>query len=110
MPSPYERALDKLEQGLAPYAVAVAYERTLTGDGGNGEGWAMLATDGEESETLTVVLPASERAKLTRELETEDVEHAVEHRAGAYPLQTRLADLARGGEIGLTAEELNRFT
>jgi hypothetical protein len=108
--TPWSRVLDKFEQNLAPYAVAVAYERTVTDNDRDGTTWAMLASDGQDSETLTVCLPASERAKLGREIDTEDVEHAVEHRAGAHPLQTRLADLGAQDDIVLTAEELNKFT
>lgn len=108
--TPFSLALDKIEQGLAPYGLAVAYERKLTRSDEEGDVWSVLATDGENSESLIVSLSASERAKVKRELETEDIEHAVEHRAGAYPLETRLADLATHGEIVLTASELNKFT
>jgi hypothetical protein len=107
--SPYSRVLDKFEQKLAPYAVAVAYERTVTDDE-DGTTWAMLAFDGEDTETLTVSVASSERAKLTREVETDDIEHAVEHRAGGYPLKTRLADLATHEDLALTADELSEFT
>ena len=108
--SPYNRVLDKLQQNLAPYAVAVVYERTLTDNDQDGNTWAMLAFDGEDSETLTVSLSRSERAKLKREIDTEDIEHAVEHRAGAYPLETRLADLATQDDLTLTADELDKFS
>jgi hypothetical protein len=90
--------------------VAAAYERTISDGEQDGTIWAMLASDGQNSETLTVTLPASERAKLNRGLEVEDIEHAIEHRAGAYPLETRLADLATTDDLVLTADELNRFT
>jgi hypothetical protein len=108
--SPWERVIDKFQQDLAPYSVAVAYERTLTDNDQDGDTWAMLASDGHNSETLTVSLARSERAKLKREIDTEDIEHAVEHRAGAYPLETRLADLATQDDLALTADELNKFT
>jgi hypothetical protein len=108
--TPWSRVLEKFEQNLVPYAVAVAYERTLADSDQDGTTWAMLASDGEDSETLTVCLPTSERAKLTRLIDTEDVEHAVEHRAGAYAGETRLSDLAKHGDVVLTADELNKFT
>jgi hypothetical protein len=106
---PWSHAVDKLEQKLAPYGVAVAYERTVTDSEQDGYEWAMLATDGEVSESLSVSLSASERASLKRAIETEDVEHAVEHRAVAYPPKTRLADLASQDGLTLTADELNKF-
>ena len=108
--TPSERVLDKLDQNLAPYSVAVAYERAVTANDQDGNTWTMLASDGQNSETLTVSLSASEQAKLSREIDAEDIEHAVEHRAGAYPLETRLADLATRDELLLTADELNKFT
>jgi hypothetical protein len=108
--TPWNRVLDKFEQNLAPYGVAVAYERTVTDNDQDGSSWAMLASDGQDSETLAVSLPASERAKLSREIDTEDIEHAVEHRAGAYPLETRLAELATQDDLVLTADELNKCT
>jgi hypothetical protein len=108
--TPFDRARDKIEQKLAPYSIAVAFEQKLTPNDQDGEAWSMLAFDGEDSESLTVSLSASERATLTREIDTDDIEHAVEHRAGSYPVETRLADLATQGELRLTADELSRFT
>jgi|GEM_PF-4510499 len=107
--TPFDRALDKFQQNLAPYGVTVAYERRLTATDQDGDTWSLLAFDGEVTETLTASLSASESVKLTRPVAPEDVEHAVEHRAGSYPLETRLADLARD-ELVLTADELNEFT
>lgn len=108
--TPFDRAADKLEQKLAPYGVAVAYERKVTANDQDGETWELLAFDGEDSETVTASLSNTEGAKIDRLITPEDVEHAVEHRAGAFPLETRLADLATHGELVLTADELNRFT
>jgi hypothetical protein len=108
--TPFSRVVDKIGQNLAPYSVAVAFEQKLWQNDQDGDTWAMLAFDGSDSETLTVSLSGTERAKLSREIDADDIEHAVEHRAGAYPLETRLADLATHGELVLTADELNRFT
>jgi hypothetical protein len=108
--TPFERANEKLENKLAPYGIAVVCEGALTQTGQDGATWSMLASDGEDSETLTVSLSGAERAKLDREPDPEDIEHAVEHRADGYPLETRLADMATHGEIVLTAEELTAFT
>jgi hypothetical protein len=108
--TPFERALDKFQQKLVPYGVAVAYERTLTAPDQDGDAWSLLAFDGEDTETLTASLSATESVDLTRPVTPEDIEHVVEHRAGGYPLETRLADLATQDQLVLSAEEFNQFT
>jgi hypothetical protein len=107
--TPFERALDKFDQKLVPYGVAIAYERLLTAPDQDGDTWSLLAFDGDVTDTLTASMSASESAKLTRPVTPEDIEHAVEHRAGTYPLERRLADLAKD-DLVLTADELNQFT
>jgi hypothetical protein len=108
--TPFDRAVDKFQQNLVPYGVAVAYERALTEPDQDGDSWSLLAFDGDDTETLIASLSKSESVNLTRPVAPEDIEHAVEHRAGAYPLETRLADLSTQDELVLTADELNQFT
>jgi hypothetical protein len=85
-------ALAKLKRG-APYSVAVVLDREVTEPDRDGVLWRLLATDGTEDRWVTAGTTRT-RGGVPGMAPPADLEDEVEHKAGSYRRETRLADLA----------------
>lgn len=78
--------------------------RMVTANDQDGHTWRLLVSDGESSGEIDATMSGTAVAELGREIDAGMLCAAVEKYAGAYPLETRLADLLAEGTITLTAD------
>jgi hypothetical protein len=85
-------ALEKFKRG-APYGVAAVLDRDITEPDRDGVLWRLLVTDGSTHRWVTAGITRT-RGGYHGMAPPADLEDEVEHKAGSYPRETRLADLA----------------
>jgi hypothetical protein len=105
---PIERAQQKLKTNAVPYDVAAACVGELDAGDFDGRRWHFVVIDGRHVGELDAQLAGTQAGTPDAEIDQAALERAVEHRAGTFPRDGRLAALVEQSPLTLRRDDLPR--
>jgi hypothetical protein len=104
-------AIEKIKRDEAPYRVAASFAGETTPRDLDGVRWTVIVTDGLRGPVrIEAVLSRTQGGYAGMDIEPAVVEAAVERKAGAFDVATRLGDLTAASPLVLRPDDLRPHT